>query len=111
MSGTSKERNFNPKFYATGQPNRCPVMKIKTFIKHSPDVMKNESDPFYVGVIHQLRSNIWLKTSKLGERSLCSAMENMADAVELLGKKCPTIVPDAPAYQHSDKKIFAGPLA
>ena len=97
MSGTSKERNFNPKFYATGEPNRCPVMICKAFIKHSPEVMKNESDPFYLGVIHRPRSNIWLKTSKLGERSLCSAIENMADAVELLGKKRPTMVPDAPA--------------
>ena len=87
VSGTSKERNFNSKFYATGEPNRCPVMVFKAFIKHCPEVMKNESDPFYLGVIHRPRSNIWFKTSKLGERSLRSAMKNMADAVELLGKK------------------------
>ena len=87
MSGTSKERNFNPKFYATGEPNHCPVMVFKAFIKHRPEVTKNESDPFYLGVIHRPRSNIWFKTSKLGERSLRSAMKNMADAVELLGKK------------------------
>ena len=49
--------------------------------------MKNESDPFYLDVIHRPRSNIWFKTSKLGERSLRSVMKNMADAVELLGKK------------------------
>ena len=49
--------------------------------------MKNESDPFYLGVIHRPRSKIWFKTSKLGERSLRSVMRNMADAVELLGKK------------------------
>ena len=49
--------------------------------------MKNESDPFYLGVIHRPRSNIRFKTSKLGERSLPSVMKNMADAVELLGKK------------------------
>ena len=49
--------------------------------------MRNESDPFNLAVIHRPRSNIWPKTSKLGERSLCSAMENMADVVELLGKK------------------------
>ena len=49
--------------------------------------MKNDSDPFYLGVIHRPRSNIWFKTSKLGERSLRSAMKNMADAVQLLGKK------------------------
>ena len=49
-------------FYATGAPNRCPVMIFKAFIKHRPEVMKNESDPFYLGVIHQPRSNIWFKT-------------------------------------------------
>ena len=88
VSGTSKERNFNPKFYATGEPNRCPVMIFKAFIKHRPEVMKNESNPFYLGVIHRPRSNIWFKTSKLGERSLRSVMKNMGnDAVELLDKK------------------------
>ena len=29
----SKERNFNPTFYATDEPNRCPVMILKAFIK------------------------------------------------------------------------------
>ena len=87
MSGTSKEQNSDPKFYATGGPHRCPVKIFKVFIKRRPEVMKNESDPFYHGVIHRPRSNIWFKTSKLGERSLRSVMENMPDAVELLGKK------------------------
>ena len=87
MSDTSKERNFNPKFYATGEPKRCPVMIFKAFIKHRPEVMKNESDPFYLGVIHRPRSNIWFKTNKLGERSLLSVMKSVADAVELLGQK------------------------
>ena len=87
VSGTSKERNFNPKFYTTGELNHCPVMIFKAFIKHHSEVMKNESHPLYLGVIHQPRSNIWFKTSELGERSLRSVMKNMADAVELLGKK------------------------
>ena len=44
--------------------------------------MKNESNPFYLCVIHRPSSNIWFKTSKLGERSLRSVMKNMADVVD-----------------------------
>ena len=95
MSGTSKEQNVNPKFYATRELNCCLVMIFKAFIKHRPEVMKNESYLFYLGAIHQPRSNIWLKTTKLGEGSLRSVMKNMVDAVELLGKK---------VSNHSDRR-------
>ena len=44
-------------------------MIFKASIKHHLEVMKNESDMFYLGVIHRPRLNVRFKTSKLGERS------------------------------------------
>ena len=55
-----KTRLANPKMFATGNEERCPVMFFKRYLEKRPSEMKR-SGPFYLTVIDKPVSSVWYR--------------------------------------------------
>ena len=66
------KRAFNPKAFSTGT-YRCPVRIYKLFISHRPENMCNDESPLFLGVRHNIDTNVdkcWYFPRPMGRNSI-----------------------------------------
>ena len=74
----AKTRLVNPKMFATGNEETCPVMLFKRYLEKRPSEMQ-KSGPFYLIVIEKPVSSIWYKKTPMGKNTINTIMKNMTE--------------------------------
>jgi len=80
-------RPFNPKIFAAGNPDRCPIRAYKKFRSERPLEMLKADAPFYLAINHQRKEySKWYKNGPLGIHSITNILSKMKKNANLSGK-------------------------
>ncbi len=83
-------RSVTPRIWATGHPDRCPVMIFKIFSERRPDEAKHDNSPFYLtpkwGKSLQ-NSSIWYFPRPLGKNKISQLMTKASEKAKIQRKK------------------------
>ena len=98
----SNERKFNPKMWATGDPEKCPVMLFEEYIAQRPSDMCCEDSPFWLAINYQSQNGKFLKKQRMGEKKINNLVKEMVSNI-----------PSAEGHRyrnHSNRKTFINSL-
>lgn len=71
------DRRFNPKMWATGHAERCPVMLYEEYVANRPAEMCQKDSPFWLAINYRATNGKVLKSQKMGEKKIDTLIKSM----------------------------------
>ena len=70
-------RRFNPKMWATGHVERCPVLLYEGYVANRPAEMCQKDSPFWLVINDTATNGKFLKSQKMGEKKIDTLIKSM----------------------------------
>ena len=77
----ANERKFNPKMWATGHEERCPVMLFEEYVAQRPSAMCLSVSPFWLAINYNPSNGKFLKKQKMGVKKINGLMKAMVENI------------------------------
>ena len=77
----ANERKFNPKMWATGHEERCPVMLFEEYVAQRQSAMCLSDSPFWLAINYNPSNGKFLKNQKMGVKKINGLMKAMVENI------------------------------